>query len=822
MSAQMKSDMTGERAMKLRSFSMLVGMFLVLCGLMPSNALGQMEPPPGCGAPQAASAEDCMQCHAVSGFDPTAASMEQSAARSTLQSTLIGAQVASSTTGRVTTWEVLNLDEQTYRLHWEMNGYVMRYSIYRYYDATESPSGVAGWSLVYDKWPWGRLPSQWDNMFPMPPNPAAIKGSKPITYFRQVIYCSSGAALCGTGWIYDPALSGPIPPEAVVTVPAAGAATVVEVLKDNQLPFDNAQWGQDANLDTYHVNPMPRNEFTRIRYSIPEQGDTVVVQVKNVLSGELVYEKADAQVKAGVYYEHQWDGKTLNESGVRVDVPPGLYSVTIKVNGGAEQGSAQILLLGPDPLRSTVTVDDGFVRADNTDSAKVTATLLDGKGAPLTGWTVEMQGDTGRLSDVVATSNVYEANVWATDAGANLVHASARTATSEAIPVGEGSVVGVTFSVTRVCDNSNSVNSVPNEKKDLTEESQRRLYTSLLRDGLAHLRIESQIAPIEGSGRVLWEIRDAGSTIAAGSFVGSTTCTATFSSTGAHKIYEVLIGFDTDENGHLSDQEAPPAQRFGTVIITTDDYQDAYLELAVLGGNWGAMLGLPCASSALLLFLGLPETSGIPILPNSYDPARVSQSADDPYLTHNVGALFSASTRSSDIRSFIWSGMRFGSENLFSKKVEESTALREKINAAIKGQMGTIAGYFQANPDALEMRPQVFFPKEDVPGTDFRISEGDNSDLHLALGRAVVNGGISFTINRSLSQITALLLSGTTRDLYDFNYESSTIAQLAATCQIGWEIYKEDSDPVSGWRRPGQIFQDTVILDRVFETWPVP
>ena len=149
MSALMKSDMTWKASMKPKRIGLLIVMALMLVGFMVPKAFGQSEPPSGCGAAQAVSPEDCMRCHAVPGFDPSAVPMDQPAVMPIVGSMALAAPLAAAS-GRVTTWEVNNVDEASYRLHWEVNGYVMRFSIYRLDGAI--------WSLVYDNWPWNKRP----------------------------------------------------------------------------------------------------------------------------------------------------------------------------------------------------------------------------------------------------------------------------------------------------------------------------------------------------------------------------------------------------------------------------------------------------------------------------------------------------------------------------------------------------------------------------------------------------------------------------------------------------------------------------------------
>ena len=155
-----------------------------------------------------------------------------------------------------------------------------------------------------------------------------------------------------------------------------------------------------------------------------------------------MYEDEDAQVKDGYF---NWDGKRLVRGETdRSQVPPGLYQVSVSVNGSPYQGSPKILLLGPDPLKSTVAADKGYLFIEDPDSAKVDVTLLDGEGQALTGWAVELSEEptSGTWTPVTEASGVYSTNFDSGTAAVYVLKATARpsSASSAVFSIGQVSV----------------------------------------------------------------------------------------------------------------------------------------------------------------------------------------------------------------------------------------------------------------------------------------------------------------------------------------------------------------------------------------------
>jgi hypothetical protein len=236
-----------------------------------------------------------------------------------------------------------------------------------------------------------------------------------------------------------PSLAGAYPGPPFVFRMAVKSRVTVDVLRDNSAV--TSEWSSFSELDLHHVDGSHPNRLTKIRFQFPEHGHTVQVIIDNLGSQERVYEGPETNVDAGIYAYREWDGFFLRPTVPGGPVSPGLYGVRISANGGPPQGMPEVLVLGPDPLRSSLDADKRFLVPDGADTATLTATLVDGLDQPLHGWTVRyMVTKEGTqpewLEGPTASGNAYSAPFRSTEFGDYTIDAYARSPDSDWFPVG--------------------------------------------------------------------------------------------------------------------------------------------------------------------------------------------------------------------------------------------------------------------------------------------------------------------------------------------------------------------------------------------------
>jgi hypothetical protein len=114
---------------------------------------------------------------------------------------------------------------------------------------------------------------------------------------------------------------------------------------------------------------------------------------------------------------------------------PGTATVTAE-SGGVSQTTTVTFIGGGQPASLSLNSSKKSVKSDNSDSATITATLLDGNNAPIAGFVVAFSVDTGQISASSATTDANGQAKITFSAGINSTNRTATITATVAGPAG--------------------------------------------------------------------------------------------------------------------------------------------------------------------------------------------------------------------------------------------------------------------------------------------------------------------------------------------------------------------------------------------------
>ena len=237
--------------------------------------------------------------------------------------------------------------------------------------------------------------------------------------------------------------------------------------------------------------------------------------------------------------------------------------------------------------------------------------------------------------------------------------------------------------------------------------------------------------------------------------------------------YFVHVGVDQNGDNTLSSDELrvkfPYIVKFVdgiTYSLANDSVRLLYL------AGWAA---LPTAANNLKAFLDGDVPSGATEQPIAVD-ARSTE------LEHPVGLDFNASNCHGITKEYI-----FGPNSLVADKIAHSSTYRTLIMATLNLRRQDVQQWFTEHPSA----DSRLFTWE--LGTNLTI-EFDHGllvdDLHFAFGKVKFTGSVSVTAIRDGSgfryDYEHVILVGTQKDLYDWDYDIRIPDRLCAVLQAGY------------------------------------
>jgi hypothetical protein len=261
-------------------------------------------------------------------------------------------------------------------------------------------------------------------------------------------------------------------------------------------------------------------------------------------------------------------------------------------------------------------------------------------------------------------------------------------------------------------------------------------------------------------------------------------------------VYEVVAGYDGNNNGTLDNSEAvivfsktPKGKATAAdiknrldkiIVITPTRVNNAYNLLYVQGNVWGT----DYAGDLLEAFV-----IGSTTLDTATTTTGVLLSSTHPSLTHPVGATWNTACQATTIRFTFPDGVEASND------FEESNALLQIIDSTVTGNLSALLA--SGTPD-FAISTTMSFSKF----INFGLTEpggfGEINELNLAFGRVTINGSLRVRYRKTSAtsiEVSEVDISGSFDDLYDFDYSSGGNARRASMVQAG---HATISTPPSG------------------------
>lgn len=256
----------------------------------------------------------------------------------------------------------------------------------------------------------------------------------------------------------------------------------------------------------------------------------------------------------------------------------------------------------------------------------------------------------------------------------------------------------------------------------------------------------------------------------------------------------ICVGFDTNGNYNLDPEEITQISPQHFLIVNNNQYETARIECSTGAwlAHWPSIFSFHWASEFMSFFLG-----GSP--PVGTTDTNVTIQANDPRLSHRVGALFNASGLAPGKELLAGSGSEIVEDIL------EETRLRQNIiwpTLVALRSMNTVREYFSQPPGNQE--PLHTFDPFPLTENGFIFSD---ADLFLSFGGVTITGNVTVTVRRSDMVMTECRIQGQITDMYDWNMEEWGMDRIPGTVQAGYNTLGDS----------GRIFLSRIILDNIVE-----
>jgi hypothetical protein len=265
----------------------------------------------------------------------------------------------------------------------------------------------------------------------------------------------------------------------------------------------------------------------------------------------------------------------------------------------------------------------------------------------------------------------------------------------------------------------------------------------------------------------------------------------TYSNTGA----AICVGFDTNGNYSLDPDEITQISPYRFRIIDNSQYETARLECT--GGSWLFYWPFPFdfhwASEFMSYFVG-----GSP--PVGSTESNTTIHADDPRLSHRVGAVFNADGLAQGKE------ILFGPTSALAETVLDDPILLDNIVWNTLVQMRpTVQNYYSIPPGNQDPNPTHVFDPFPLAVNSLSF---ESYDLFLSFGVCLIQGNIIVTVRKSDKAMIGCRIQADITDMYDWNMEGFDIDKIPGTVQAGYNTLGNAA---------GHIYVERVHLDNEVE-----
>ena len=289
-----------------------------------------------------------------------------------------------------------------------------------------------------------------------------------------------------------------------------------------------------------------------------------------------------------------------------------------------------------------------------------------------------------------------------------------------------------------------------------------------------------------------------------------------FDALPGHEIYEVVAGYDQNENAALDNDEAKivfkktPAgsatsglQYLDKIIIVTESQFGA-------SKTWLYTYSLTPAGYASDLIGAFGK--GATTIPNASMSSGISISANEPKMSHPVGGRWSADCKDTTYR------FTFADGSPASDDFEASNAFELIVDKSVKSNLSDLITGYDGSVEWAVSSEYIF--SETIPFAD---TDPDNlpfyiSKLKNAFGKVDISGKIRFSYKKTgANSITVKDVEaiGNFDDLYDFQFTRSNDLFLnAASAQAGHASLAKAPEA-----NAGKVFFTRVVFNTGWKNW---